>query len=184
MNGIDILFILLLLGGLALGFFQGTIKLLIAIVAFYIGMILASLYFPIVGIFFRQRFHSSPEVGQITAFGVILLLSFLIFTIAGFYTFRYAKMPASLDFIDRIVGTLFGLLLGALFLGIFAILLQHLFISRDVAGSVTFPIMRAFQGGVRSSFLVGFFANQILPLIYASVQPALPKDADIIFRVH
>src|ERR671931_2912977 len=82
MNLIDILFLLILLGGLALGFFQGTIKLLIAIIAFYVGIILASLYFPIVGNFFRQRFHSTLEVGQITAFAVILLVAFLLLTIA------------------------------------------------------------------------------------------------------
>ena len=34
MNGIDLIFLAILLGGLALGFFQGTIKLLVAIIAF------------------------------------------------------------------------------------------------------------------------------------------------------
>lgn len=183
MNGVDILFILLLLGSLALGFFQGTIKLVVAIIAFYVSIILASLYFPIVGNFFRQRFRSTLEVGQITAFAVILLFSFLLLTVAGLYTFRYAKMPASLDFVDRIVGTMLGLLLGALFLGMLSILLQGLFIDRDVAGSVTFPIIGALQRNVRSSFLVAFFGNQILPLIYASVQPALPRESQFIFRV-
>lgn len=182
MNAIDILFIILLLGGLALGFFQGTIKLLIAIVAFYVGIILASLYFTTVGLFFQRRFNSTLFVGQITAFAIILLIAFLLLTIAGLYTFRYAKMPASLDFVDRIIGTLLGLLLAGLLLGMLAILLKDLFVYQDVAGSITFPIMRAFQGGVRSSFLVGFFANQILPLIYSTVQPALPRDAEIIFR--
>lgn len=183
MNGIDLLFILILLAGLALGFFQGTIKLLIAIIAFYVGIILASLYFQVVGNFFRVRFHSTLEVSQITAFAVLLLVSFLLLTIAGLYTFRYARVPASLDFVDRIVGTLLGLLLGTLFAGMLAILLQDLFVSRDVAGSVNFPIMQAFQRGVRSSFLVSFFGNQILPLIYASVRPVLPRESDIIFRV-
>src|SRR5205085_2008598 len=158
MNLIDVLFIILLLGGLALGFFQGTIKLIIAIISFYIGIILASLYFPTVGIFFRQRFHSTLEVGQITAFAIILLIAFLLLTIAGFYTFRYAKMPASLDFVDRIAGTLLGLLLGALFLGMLAIVLKDLFINRDVAGSMTFPIMRSLQNGVQNSILVPFFS--------------------------
>ena len=183
MNGIDLLFILLLLAGLALGFFQGTIKLVIAIIAFYVGIILASLYFPIVGNFFRVRFHASLEVGQIMAFALILLISFLLLTVAGLYTFRYAKMPPGLDFIDRIIGTMLGLLLGTLFLGMLAILLQGLFIDRDVAGSVSFPIMRSFQGGVRSSFLVSFFGNQILPLIYTTVKPLLPRESDFIFRV-
>lgn len=183
MNAIDLLFILLLLAGLALGFFQGTIKLLVAIISFYVAIILASLYFQFVGNFFRQRFHSSLEVGQITAFATILLFSFLLLTIAGLYTFRYAKMPASLDFIDRIVGSVLGLALGALFLGMLAILLQGLFVDRDVAGSVTFPIVNSLQHNVRGSFLVNFFGNQILPLIYASVRPVLPRESEFIFRV-
>ncbi|MFN8476206.1 MAG: CvpA family protein [Kouleothrix sp.] len=45
MNVTDIVFILILLGGLALGFFQGTIRLIITIIAFYVGIVLASLYF-------------------------------------------------------------------------------------------------------------------------------------------
>ena len=76
-NFVDILFILLLLGALALGFFQGTIRLLIAIVAFYVGIVLASLYFPSVGLVFQQRFSSKLRVGQITAFALILLVAFL-----------------------------------------------------------------------------------------------------------
>src|SRR5437868_3114507 len=104
MNAIDLLFILLLLAGLALGFFQGTIKLLVAIISFYVAIMLA-------------------------------------------------------------------------------ILLQGLFVDRDVAGSVTFPIVNALQHNVRGSFLVSFFGNQILPLIYASVRPVLPRESDFIFRV-
>jgi membrane protein required for colicin V production len=183
MNAIDLLFILLLLAGLALGFFQGTIKLVVAIISFYIGIVLASLYFQVVGNFFRVRFRSTVEVGQITAFAVILLVSFLLLTIAGLYTFRYAKLPSSLDFLDRIIGTLLGLVLGALVLGMFAILLQGLFVDRDVAGSVTFPIINALQRGVRGSFLVAFFGDQILPLIYTSVRPVLPRESEFIFRV-
>lgn len=183
MNGTDLLFILLVLAFLALGFFQGTIKLLIAIISFYVSIILASLYFQIVGRFFRQRFGSTLEVGQITAFATILLIGFLLLTIAGLYTFRYAKMPLSLDFIDRIVGTLFGLVMGGLFLGMFAVVLQLLFIDRSPASSITFPIVRSLQTGVRSSFLVGFFSDTILPLIYATVRPVLPEGASFIFRV-
>jgi len=182
MNVIDILFILLLLAGLALGFFQGTIRLIVAIAAFYIGIVLASLYFTTVGLFFQRRFNSTLAVSQIMAFALILLVAFLLLTIAGLYTFRYAKMPASLDFIDRIIGTMLGLLLGCLFLGMLAIVFKDLFIYQDVAGSISFPIMRSFQSGVRSSFLVSFFANQILPLIFATVQPVLPRDSEIIFR--
>lgn len=183
MNGTDLVYILLLLGGLALGFFQGTIKLVIAIIAFYVGIILASLYFQIVGNFFRVRFSSSQEVGQITAFATILMVSFLVLTIAGLYTFRYARMPASLDFIDRIAGTLLGLLLGALFLGMLAILLKDLFVFRDIGELKTLPLLGGIQSSIRGSSLVEFFSNNILPLIFATLRPVLPQESEIIFRV-
>lgn len=183
LNAIDLLFILLVLGGMALGFFQGTIRLVIAIVAFYVGIVLASLYFQVVGNFFRIQFRSSLQVGQITAFAVILLVAFIVLTIAGIYTFRYARVPAVLDFLDRIVGTILGLLLAALFLGILASVLQLLFVNQNVAGTITFPIMRAFQNSVRGSVLVVVFGDQILPLIYAMVQPLLPGEARYIFQV-
>ena len=183
MNVTDLVFILILLGSLALGFFQGTVKLLIAIIAFYVGIVLASLYFQSVGNFFRVRFHSSPEVGQITAFAVVLVVSFLVLTGAGLYTFRYFRMPASLDFFDKILGTMLGLLMGALLMGILAILLKDLFVFRSPATSADLPFVISLQGSVRGSTLVRFFGDNILPLIYTSVRPVLPREADFIFRV-
>lgn len=184
MNLIDLLFLLILLGGLALGFFQGTVKFAIAIVAFYVGIVLASLYFQSVGNFFRVKFNSSAEVGQITAFGTVLAISFLLLTVAGLYTFRYFRMPTSLDFLDKILGTLLGLCMAALFMGILAVLLKDLFVFRNPAGDAGLPVIKAFQSSVRSSTLVAFFGNNILPLIYSSLRPVLPREAEIIFRVH
>jgi membrane protein required for colicin V production len=182
MNFVDALFILLLLGGLALGFFQGTIKLLVTIIAFYVGIILASLYFTTLGVTFQRRFGSSLYVGQVTAFAVILLVAFLLLTVAGIYTFRYARMPASLDFIDRIAGTMLGLVMACLLLGMLGVILKLLFYGPTSGEGL--PIIASFQGSVRASFLVGFFSNQILPLIFVTVQPFLPADAtNIIFKI-
>jgi len=183
MNGIDLLFILLFLSGLALGFFQGTLKLLIAIISFYVGIVLASLYFQVLGNFFRVRFNTSAEVGQVTAFATVLLVSFLLLTIAGLYTFRYARVPASLDFLDKILGTLLGMLLAALIMGMLAILLKDLFVFRSPATEASLPIVIAFQNGVRTSTLVSFFGNNVLPLIYGFLRPILPAEAELIFRV-
>lgn len=183
MNLIDVFFLFLLVAGLALGFFQGTVKLLIAIIAFYVGIVLASLYFQSVGNFFRLRFNSSAEVGQITAFATVLAVSFLLLTAAGLYTFRYFKMPSGLDFFDKILGTMLGLFMAGLFMGMLAVLLKDLFVFRDPARSASLPVIIAFQNGVRSSTLVNFFGNNILPLLYSVLRPILPHEADLIFRV-
>ena len=181
MNVMDIIYILLLLVGLAIGFFQGTIKLLITIIAFYVSIILASLYFQSLGNFYRQHFQSTLEVSQITAFATVLLVAFLLLTIAGLYTFRYARIPASLDFIDRIIGTILGLVLGAICLGMLSILLQDLFVAQTP--NIDFPVVQALIQSIRTSFLVPFFSNQILPLIYTTMRPLLPRESDVIFRV-
>lgn len=183
MSIVDMLFLLLLVGSLILGIFQGTVKLAVSIVALYISIVLASLYFQTLGNFFRQRFGTTVEVGQITAFAIILMVGFLLLLIAGLYTFRYAHVPLSLEFLDRIIGTLLGLVLGALILGMLAIVLQKLFVSQDVAGTLDYPFMKSFQNGVRRSTLIPFFRGNVLPLIYSSVRPLLPAEADIIFQV-
>lgn len=183
MNYIDLLLLILMFGFLALGFFQGTIKLLIAIISFYVSIVLASLYFQFVGAFFRQRFRTSGDGSQIIAFAVILLVGFLLLTMAGIYTFRYAKMPASLDFVDRIVGTLFGLVLGGLIVGMTAEVLFLFFVDRSPASGISFPIMLSLQATTRSSFLVLFFKDNVLPLIFALVRPIMPAEAGSFFKL-
>jgi membrane protein required for colicin V production len=92
-------------------------------------------------------------------------------------------MPAGLDFFDKILGTLLGMLMAALFMGILAVLLKDLFVFRSPATSASLPFVISMQSSVRGSTLVRFFGENILQLIYTSVRPVLPRDADIIFRV-
>jgi membrane protein required for colicin V production len=92
-------------------------------------------------------------------------------------------MPSSLDFFDKILGTLLGLLMAALFMGMLAVLLKDLFVFRSPASSASLPFMIATQSSVRGSTLVRFFSENVLPLLYNSVRPVLPREADIIFRV-
>ena len=106
-------------------------------------------------------------------------MAILLLTIAGLYTFRYAKMPSSLDFIDRIIGTMLGIVLGGLVLGILSEIFILYFVNSSLAPP--YPIVRMFQGSVRESFLVRFFANNILPLILNLVRPLLPPAALSVF---
>ncbi|MDZ4720985.1 MAG: CvpA family protein [Roseiflexaceae bacterium] len=181
MNLTDATLLILVLAFLALGFFQGTIKLLVAILSFYVSLILAGFYFQILGRFFQQRFGTTFDVAQIVAFTLVLLVGFILLTLSGLYTFRYAKVPPALDFIDRVVGTVFGLVMGGLVIGMIAKILILLLVDRDPASTIDFPIMQSIQNGVRSSTLIPFFNNNVLPLIISLVQSFLPQSASIIF---
>jgi hypothetical protein len=73
--------------------------------------------------------------------------------------------------------------MGGLVIGMLSEVLILLLIDRSPANDITFPIMRSIQGSVRASFLVQFFSNNVLPLIFTLVRPILPQEAYFIFRV-
>lgn len=182
MNFIDGLFLLLLVGMLAVGFFQGMIRLAILFVAFYLSIVLASVYYNVVGNFFVNRFATERSAAEYIAFTLILIVACILLTVAGLYTFRYAKMPGQLQYVDRLVGVLMGVLMAGLFIGIFSVLLWDIMV---VAGaeSIGWPLMGSLGRGVRNSFLLNYFATEILPLAYNFVDPILPATAERIFLI-
>lgn len=182
MNVIDILLILLFFGMLVLGFFQGMIRLVVLILAFYLSLVLASLYYPAVGEFFVRRLDAQRFVGQYVGFALVLFFSFLALAAAGIYTFRYAQLPGQLQYLDRIVGTLLGIILGVLVVGIFATLLWNLMIIRG-GRNIEFPFMRSLGNAVATSPMLTYFSNFLLPQVYAALDPILPNGAALIFAV-
>jgi hypothetical protein len=93
MNVIDLLFIVLFFGALAVGFFQGTIRLIIVILAFYLGTVLASLYYQSLADIFVRELGGQRFVSQYVAFALIHLFSFIVLTWVGVYSFRYVHTP-------------------------------------------------------------------------------------------
>ncbi|MGQ9925336.1 MAG: CvpA family protein [Chloroflexaceae bacterium] len=182
MNWIDILLILIFFGTLATGFFQGAIRLLVLMLAFYLALVLASLYYPALGEFFVRNFDTQRFIGQYLAFFLVLFLSFALLAIAGLYTFRYLRLTGSLEYLDRIVGTILGLLFGALIVGVVAALLWNLMILRG-GRNIDLPLLRLLGNGVANSFVLQYFSTIVLPLVYNFLDPILPEGADIIFAV-
>ena len=182
MNIMDVLFIILFFGMLAVGFFQGMVRLLVIIVAFYLAMVLASLYYPSLGEFFVRRLDAERFVGQYVAFALVLFFATLLLTLAGLYTFRYFRMPGGLEYLDRIVGALLGMIFGALLIGITATLLWNLMIVRG-GRNIDLPLMRGLGNAIANSFVLRYFANVVLPLVYGVLDPILPEGADLLFQV-
>lgn len=182
MNFMDILLIFMFFGALAVGFFQGMIRLLIVIVALYLATVLASLYFAPLGDFFVRQFQSQRFVSQYIAFALVHMLSFFLLTLAGLYTFRYAKLPGSLEYLDRVVGTLLGMVLGALIIGISADLLWNLMVVRG-GQNVDMPIFRIIGRSVAGSFIIQYFSTVVLPLVFNYLAPILPDGAKLIFSI-
>lgn len=95
MNLIDLFYIFLFLGMLALGFFHGMIRLTILLMAFYLSLVLASLYIEPVGGFLKTHFGGSRDATLFGGFGLTLMLSFLRYPPLVCIPFVMPKCPAS-----------------------------------------------------------------------------------------
>lgn len=170
------MFVNLLLMGLFLiitgaGFFQGTIKLVIALLTFYVSVVLASLYFKFLATFF----NTGPVVAEAISFFIILAISFALLLAMALYTFRYVRFPGRLEYLDRIIGVGFGVILGVIVASIVAMVLHYMFISHSAGNE--YPITRALQNSTRSSTLLRLLIYNILPRMFALVSPFLPDAA-------
>lgn len=182
MNFTDLFFILIFVAMLAIGFFQGMIRLLIMIISLYLGLVLASLYYAPLGEIFVRNFRADRFVGQYVAFFLVLFFSFVLLTLAGLYTFRYAKLPGGLQYLDRIVGTLLGMFLGVLLIGITGSLLWNLMIMRG-GRNIDLPLFGMIGTSVANSSLERYFSQVLLPMTYSYIDPFLPEGADLLFQV-
>ncbi len=110
MNLIDLLFILVLVGSVALAMFKGLFKELVSIAALVIGVIVA-------GQLYRQGAQLlAPWMGEselrsalgflVVFFGILLAAGLIMFIVDRILKFTHLK------WIDRLLGGLFGLLRG------------------------------------------------------------------------
>lgn len=183
MNFIDLIFLFLLIGMMALGFFQGTIRLLVLIFAFYLSVFLASLYFDMLGGFLYANVGGSSDASDYIGFLIITIITFAVLTVVGLYTFRYVELPTgALQLLSRVLGVFLGLILAGLVLGMLAVILWNMFVTHG-AERVNVFLFPTIGRAVRTSTVLGFFGAEILPETYNLVRPFLPPGASFIFAI-
>lgn len=171
---VDLFLLIVFIIVTGVGFFQGTIKLTIALLTFYASIILASLYFKFLSLYMLRR-GTSSIVADAVSFFIILAVCFIILLTAALYTFRYVRLPGRLEFIDRIIGVLLGVVLAVVVTSVLAMVLQFLFVSNNAGNP--YPITRALQGSTRGSSLRPLLIFNILPQLFTLVSPFLPDAA-------
>jgi membrane protein required for colicin V production len=181
MNIIDILFIVLLFGCLATGFFLGTIRTGVLILAFYLSVVLSSLYYRTLGGWLAREFNSSRAAGDYIGFFILLIVTAALLAAAGMYTFRYVETPDKLKFLDLTGGLLLSVVLGGLVLGVVASLAWNLMVNSG-GENIPLPLFGMLGSGVRNSLLLSLFSENILPDLYEFVDPVLPEGARLIFN--
>ena len=111
---VDFVMLLLVIIFLFYGFFKGMLKVGLAIVTFYLSVIVASLYFRLVAQKLAKNSTTSLQVLEMLSFLVVLVVIYLILLWAAFYTFRYVQVGGRIQYLDKLIGSFLGLVLGDL----------------------------------------------------------------------
>ena len=179
---VDIVMLLLVIVCLFFGFFKGVVKIALAIITFYLSIVIASLYFRFVAQAIAKNSKTSLQVLDMLSFLILLIVCFIILLWAALYTFRYVQVGGRIQYLDKLLGSFLGLLLGAIMASVFAMMLRYLFITANASATLNFPAMRFLQQSTLNSVLKNVFLDVVLPVLYAPISPILPESADLIFR--
>ncbi len=146
----DFLFAGIVLLSIGFALMKGLVREIISIVALIGGFILAVLYYPVAGSWLVE-FCKTESMACFAGFLIIFLGCLLIGAIASFIVNRFVK-AASLKWVDRLLGGVFGLLRGWAIASILVLALIA-FPIRDnlISNSVLAPYLLA---GARAAVLM------------------------------
>ena len=102
-----------------LAFFRGVVRELIAVVAWVLGLVGAVAYTPVLGALLPQ-ITGYPAVPYIVAFALIVIGALLLGALIA-WPLSKAVRAAGLGFVDRFLGSIFGLVRGIAFMIAFVI---------------------------------------------------------------
>jgi membrane protein required for colicin V production len=147
---LDFVFLVIILVSTGFALMKGLVREIISLVALLGGFILAALYYPVVARWFLNL-TKTEAIANLIGFLLIFLACLLIGAVAAFIVNRFIKM-ASLKWIDRLMGGIFGFLRGWAVASVIALALIAFPVSQEpMARSVFAPYLLA---GARAAVLL------------------------------
>ena len=156
MNGLDIVIAVALIVPIFTGLRQGLIKAALSLAGLIVGVVLASNFYQQLGKILT--FISDESIANIAGFIIILVVVMIIAAVLA-AVLKYTAKAILLGWIDRLGGAIFGLFMGAIFMGaLLSILVKFLG-----------------EGLITESVLAGFLLDKF-PIILG----LLPSEFDMI----
>lgn len=114
MNWLDIIIIIALIIPIFTGLRMGIIKAALSLAGLIVGIVLASNFYQELG--GVLNFIADEKIANIVAFILILAVVMVIANVAA-ALLKYTAKAILLGWVDRLGGAVFGLLIGAIFMG-------------------------------------------------------------------
>lgn len=170
LNPFDFLITLALVGGVALGFVRGLVRMALSLVVLYVAAALALILHPRLGKWIGQMSRLPVAVAQALGFLVILAVVAILLNFLLHRTYRDTELPG-LRQIDQLGGMVIGFFLTVVWIGL-SLLVLALMLSAPLTGD---DIARASMiGYFQESNLIPIF-YKVLPVAQAILSPWMPK---------
>ena len=117
MQTIDVIICVLLVIGLISGLRDGLVKQIAGLAGLIGGLLLGRMFYTPVGEWLATAFGMSEEASRVVAFIVMLLVVPLLFSLLGWLVEKLLR-AVSLNWVNRLLGGLVGILKFALFAGV------------------------------------------------------------------
>jgi uncharacterized membrane protein required for colicin V production len=178
----DILFLIVALAALILGFIQGAIRRLLGIAVLVVAFLLAATLRDALGDFLAANWKQFPTgYSVMIGFYVLFLTAWLIFTIViqGFYR---RSVIAGSEALDEIVGAVLGLGWVIVAVGVLGLIADSFFATAPVADPDEIPLLRtAFQAWDVSQ-VARVYRETIFPAAVDAASFFLPDALENVFR--
>ncbi|MEJ2670098.1 MAG: CvpA family protein [Gammaproteobacteria bacterium] len=112
MNWLDVIIIFVIFLSTCLSFFRGLLREVLSVVSWFLAIFLASLLHPSLAMLLRGVV-SSPGVRAPLAYAILFVLTFMLCHFLGLFL-RSFVTQAGLTHLDRMLGSVFGLLRGVM----------------------------------------------------------------------
>lgn len=171
LNWVDLAIILILAGGVFVGFTQGMIRYVLNAVAVLVAFVLAAqLKGPILDLLgFWTAF--TPEGRELLVF----VLLFFGFVIAGWFAiralYRRTRLPVAKQ-LDELGGAVFGLIFAAMLISFQLVVYDSFFLG----GGETGGWVASYYDALNSSLIVAFLRDTVIPTAGFLARPFVPDE--------
>ena len=175
---LDITIIALLFFFLYLGWNHGTPRLLMVIGSIYTGFLLSAIYYHLFAVMLINLFKlQSVFVADLISFIVLDALVTVLMLALLFSLFGHIEIRNRLAVFDKIIGSVMGLLAGALVVGILITILRVPYEAnkQKLNAASDMPVMQLFNQGYEKSMLSPLFMRGAPYFLY-SIKPLLPAQ--------
>ena len=170
LNPFDFVIVLALIGGVALGFVRGLVRMALSLVVLYVAAALAMVFHLQLGRLINQMSGLPLAAAQALAFLLILAAVSILLNFLLRRTYRETELPG-LRQVDQLGGMAVGFILTIIWIGLCLLVLAFM-LSVPVTHDDTFR--QSMVNYFRTSNLIPIF-YKFLPIALATLRPWMPK---------